>query len=98
MINRITPLITPIVISALAIAVLLFTLIGNHGLLHLSKINNELQRAQQENRQIESDIVQLNNEIYALENSPDTLELVGREQLGLSKPSEIVYIFPKSKP
>lgn len=71
---------------------LFFAVTGNHGLLHLEQLNNELSTSKQNNLELESDIAELNNEIYAIENSPDKLEQVAREDLGLARNNEIIYV------
>lgn len=78
-----------------SILLLIFTVIGKHGLLHLSQINNELEITEAKNRKIESDIASLRAEVRDLRSNPAALEQVAREELGMSKPGEIVYIFPK---
>ena len=77
-----------------AIVVLsLFTVAGNHGLLRLFEVQGELRMLAEQNSKIESEIITMNNKIYAIRRSEFALEKNAREQLGLSKPGEIVYIF-----
>ena len=85
-----------IIIALIALLVLFFTVTGNHGLLHLSEINNELDSIKGQNRRLQSNIVELKNEIYAIEHDPHMLEKKAREGLGLSREGEVVYIFPDS--
>lgn len=84
----------------LAIACSFFAVAGNQGLLHLNQLNKEMAELERQNRHIESEITELHNNIYAVEKSDEVLESAAREDLGLSKPGEIVYIFsePKKKP
>ena len=77
---------------------LFFTVAGNHGLLQLLQLSDEIERMALNNRSLKSDILELKNDIYAATVSDNFLERSAREELGLSKPGEIVYIFPdKSK-
>ena len=74
-----------------------FTVMGNHGLLHLKEINNEVRILEKQNTQLESKIVDLNNKLYSVMNSEVALEKVAREEFGLGKPGEIVYIFEEGE-
>ena len=84
-----------IIFFLITLLVLFFTATGKHGVLHLQKINNEVAILEEENRRLESEILDLKNKIYAIQNSDEAIEKAAREELGLSKPGEVVYIFPK---
>ena len=88
---------TPAILILMSFAVLFFTVTGNHGLLHLQQLNNELQQTKENNRNLESDIAKLNNEIYVIEHSRARLEKIAREELGLSKANEIIYVVPEAE-
>lgn len=81
----------------MSVVLMTFTVAGNHGLLHLFKINNELSALARKNRSIESDILQTRSEIDSLARSRFTIEKQAREELGLSRPDEVVYVFPHRK-
>ncbi len=82
-----------IILCALAFIWGLTTLFGSNGLLQLKKMDEEYRALERENLAIESEITRLENRIYALEKDTHFLEASSREQLGLSKAGEIVYIF-----
>ena len=81
------------VLLAVIVMLSLFTVAGNHGVLRLLEVDGEMRLLADQNSKIESEIVDLNNKMYAIRNSDFALEKDSREQLGLSKPGEIVYIF-----
>lgn len=83
-------------IILLALVLILITIAGNHGLLHLKRINQELEELERQNNRLESEIITLENRIFGIQQSKFTLEKKAREKLGLSKPGEIVYIFPET--
>lgn len=83
---------TSVTLLFASVVLLFFAVTGNHGLLHLDRLNNELSLSKQNNLELESDIAELNNEIYAIENSPDKLEQIAREDLGLARNDEIIYV------
>ncbi len=85
----------PTIIMCIVLLLVFATVTGNHGLLHLQKINNELGLIEGKNRSLESELFEMENRITELKQNPLVLEKRGREELGLSRPGEIVYIFPK---
>lgn len=66
---------------------------GNHGYIHLKKLNTELTNFNSKNEELEQKILNFRSKISALKNSDIALEKVAREELGLAKPEEIIYIF-----
>ena len=83
-----------LVIIGLSCILAVFVVIGDHGFLKLSAVNNELHIIEAKNRILESDIIDLKNKIYAIDKHNLTLEKRAREELGLAKKGEMVYIFP----
>lgn len=83
-----------IAIVGLACLLAVFVVIGDHGILKLSAINKELGAIENKNRILESDILDLKSKIYAIDHHNPTLEKRAREELGLAKKGEMVYIFP----
>ena len=88
---------TSIFVLGLVVLIAFFAVFGSHGLLRLIKVNHELQTLEQQNNVLQSEITQLRNTIFALDKSDAALEKTAREDLGLSKPDEIVYIFSRSE-
>lgn len=85
-----------IVLAGLSCLLAVFVVIGDHGILKLAAINKELYIIENKNRALESDIIDLKNKIYAIENHNPTIEKRAREELGLAKKGEMVYIFPSN--
>lgn len=83
---------TTLTIWAIIILVLVCTVAGNHGLLHLFQINNELESLEEKNRALESEIAVIRSDATGLKQNKFVLEEKARE-LGLSKPGEIVYVY-----
>lgn len=87
---------TSAAIILLTLVILLLAIAGPHGVLHLLQLNRELQALELKNRALDTEIVSTKNEIYSIRTNNDALERAAREQAGLSKPGEIVYILPSS--
>ncbi len=95
--NRFIDRATNCLIIGTALVVMFFTVTGTNGLLHLAKIDNEVKGLNSKTLDLRSEINAVNNKIYATEHSSFALEKHARETLSLSRPGEIVYIFPKTK-
>lgn len=85
---------TPLLILLLAVVIASFTVIGRHGIFHLATINNEIKLLENKTRELQSEIIEVKNEMYDLEHNPFALEKKARQELGLSKRGEVVYVFP----
>ena len=84
---------TPIALSLLVVVLVVFTTFGSHGLLHLREMNSELAVLETKNADLERQIAQLTHLVNEIKHSRYTLERKAREELGLSRPDEMVYIF-----
>ena len=89
---------TPFLLITLACALSYFTIQGSHGWLQLKRINQEASAFSAKNRAMESEIHQIQSEIISINNSDYTLERHAREELGLAKPGETVYLFSGNQP
>lgn len=88
---------TPAVLLGLAGLITFFTISGDHGLLHLFKINNEVQALEGENRELREEIVDVSTKVAEIQQSNFALEKYAREVIGLSRPNEIIYINPEQQ-
>ena len=89
--------ITSFLILGMALLILCITVVGNRGLMHLDQLTREIQALEDENKRLQSNIAELKNRIYAVQHDPLTIERQAREELGLSRKNEIVYVFPKTQ-
>ena len=90
--NRVTSLL----LAGIAVFLVFATLTADHGLLHLLQIHNEVHTLKKNNRDMQSDMEDLSRSIRELEKNDFVLERTARQELGLSRKGEIVYIFPHS--
>jgi cell division protein FtsB len=88
---------TPVALFCIAVMLLFFTVTGNHGVLQLQRINNELEAYDRKNGQLESDIHDVQTRISQLQHDDSALEKIAREELGLARRNETVYIFSNAK-
>ncbi len=89
---------TNIAIFGLSLVLLFFSFMGNHGYLHLKKIDSELEKFNSKNSELALKVSSLQNKINSLKNSDYAVEKAAREELGLAKPQEVIYIFSEAEP
>lgn len=71
---------------------------GTNGVLMMERLEKNVKEQKAENTLLENQNIELRKEINALRNSPELLEEVAREQLGLVKPNETFYrIIPQKQ-
>ena len=79
-----------------SILVILYTLLGDKSLLHLHSLVTQKKILEEKTEGIEHLTLKMENDLFALIKDPNTLEALAREELGLAKKGERVYIFPRS--
>lgn len=87
--SRVSPLLTLVITAALSAV----ALTGARGLASLRDVRRQTAALLQQNLVLEAEVGELRNRLQALQVSPFALEKKAREDLGLSKPGEIVYLF-----
>jgi cell division protein FtsB len=76
----------------LLIALLVGSFFGDRGILHLMSQRERAQALELELQALRSDNARLAAEIRALRSDPRAVERLGREQLGLARPGETVFL------
>ncbi len=87
-----------VVILLLSVVLFLFSLAGNHGLLHLRNLEQEIHQLEGKTTEMKQETARIKNEIYGVQNSAEVLEQRSREELGMAKPNEIIYTFSGKPP
>lgn len=82
------------------VALGVFAVYGEHGLLHLRRLQIEQRLLEQTTFELQQHNEQLREHLRKLENDDLYLERIARERLGLVHPGEIVYRarLPRSLP
>jgi cell division protein FtsB len=76
----------------LACALLLEALVGDRGLSRTLQAGQELERGAQSLDALKRENTRLRGEVHRLQQDPDTLERVARQELGLVRPGEILVV------
>ena len=72
-------------------ALLLQDVFGTHGVMAMRRAQKEAASVQSEIDRINQENQQLQNRVESLKNDPQAIEHIGREELGLAKPGEIIF-------
>jgi cell division protein FtsB len=74
------------------VALLVGSLFGDRGILHLMAQRERAERLQREITELRAENGRLATEIEALRHDPRAIEKLAREQLGLARNGEIVFL------
>jgi cell division protein FtsB len=89
---------TVIVLLALVVG----SIFGDRGLLNLAQKREQVRTLQREIETLRAENARLAGEIVALRESPRAIEQLAREELGLARPDETVFLIreedPRSRP
>jgi len=89
-------LFTMILISGFGVVMLLISVVGNYGILATNRLEAHEQKLIQKLGDMKLEKELMNEEIVALKTNPAFIELVARKQLGLVRPSELIFYLPES--
>jgi len=84
-------------LTLIVLVIAFFTVFGRNGLFELVQYSAQHKDLQVKLDDLRKKISTEQNTLFGLSESPDYLEKVAREDLGLSKSGEIVYVFDPEK-
>lgn len=64
-----------------------------HGLRRMRRLEADIRQREEKNRKLEVENARLGREIQALQGDPRAVERAAREELGLVKEGEVVFVF-----
>jgi cell division protein FtsB len=77
-------------------ALLLGALFGDRGYLHLLDKQDETHRLAREIDRLDEENARLSGDIHALKTEPAAIERIAREELGLARSGETMFLIPRS--
>ena len=80
--------------GSLIVLLVLVTVFGERGVLHLWRLYGEENRLNEQNYRLQKANEALRRRIYRIRNDDAYLEKLAREELNLVRPGDIVYRFP----
>lgn len=78
------------------ITILGFAIFGENGAIELNNFQTQLQDLEKRLSNLKTESGAEANSLYGLHNNPGYLEKVSREELGLSKKEEVIYVFEEN--
>jgi len=75
--------------------ILLNSLCGEKGLMNAFSLKSELRKMKEYNQSLREENDKLKDYIYLLRNDQGFIERVAREELGLVRNKELIYLFKK---
>jgi cell division protein FtsB len=82
-----------LVYIATLLTILAFSIFGRNGFLEYLKFDQQLVTLRARLNDLKSETNSESNTLYGINNNPGYLEKIARENLGLSKKGEVIYIF-----
>ncbi len=84
-----------ILVALFALAGLGYATWGEHGIRDLFALRSHLNHIEERNQEIRNTHLQLTAEIERLRKSERFIEKVAREELGMVKDGELIFVFPE---
>ena len=84
-------------LASLILLLLLVTIVGERGALHLWRLRSEKTQLDEQNYRLQKTNEELRQRIARIRNDNRYLEKLAREELNLVRPGEVVYRFPKAE-
>ena len=84
-------------LASLILLLLLVTVVGERGALHLWRLRGEKTQLDEQNYRLQKTNEELRQRIARIRNDNRYLEKLAREELNLVRPGEVVYRFPKAE-
>lgn len=79
------------------LALLAVTVFGQRGLLHMTRLKEELRRFEASNQKLQEENMVLKKQIEQLKNDRRHLEDLARDEMGLAKENELIYDLKKKQ-
>lgn len=86
------------ILGLFVLALMVHDVFGAHGFIAMRRTRSEIEKVQKDLDRLNSENVQLGEEVKALKTDPRYIEKLAREGLGLSKSGEIIIKIPPPQP
>lgn len=86
--------VVPFALLVMSIISVPLLILGDEGLPRYRQLKDELQETRSRNDQLRREIQDLQHEVRAVRRSPQAVERIARNELGMIRDGEIVFQFP----
>jgi cell division protein FtsB len=86
------------VLGLFVLALVVHDIFGTHGFIAMRRTQLEIQRVRKDIDRLNSENVQLSDQVKALKSDPHAIERIAREELQRAKPGEVIIRVPQLPP
>ena len=86
------------ILGLFVLALVVHDIFGTHGFLAMHKTQVEIRKVRKDIDRLNSENVQLSDEVKALKSDPHAIEKIAREELQRAKQGEVIIRFPQLPP
>ena len=86
------------ILGLFVLALVVHDIFGTHGFLAMHKTQAEIQKVRKDIDRLNSENVQLSDEVKALKSDPHAIEKIAREELQRAKQGEVIIRVPNLPP
>lgn len=86
-----------LVVLLLATVAVLFSIFGEGGYTRLTVLQKSLEAQKLKNHELEANVSQLSTQVRGILHDSRVLEKAARNELGMARPDELIFIFEKQK-
>lgn len=86
------------VIGLFVLALVVHDVFGAHGFIAMRRTQNEIEKVRKDIDRLNSENVELGEQVKALKSDPHLIEKIAREELQHAKPGEVIIRIPQSQP
>jgi cell division protein FtsB len=86
------------VLGGLLLMLVVITIIGERGAIHLWRLRGEKIRIDEQNYRLQKENETLRQRVLRIRHDNHYLEKLAREELNMARPGEVIYRFPNTKP
>ena len=86
------------ILGTLIVVLVVVTIIGERGAVHLWRLRGEKIRIDEQNYRLQKENEILRQRVLRIRHDNHYLEKLAREELNMARPGEVIYRFPNTKP
>ena len=86
------------ILGLFVLALVVHDVFGTHGFIAMRRTQNEIERVKKDIDRLNSENVELGQQVKALKTDPHLIEKIAREELQHAKPGEVIIRIPQSQP
>ncbi|MBV9885652.1 MAG: septum formation initiator family protein [Acidobacteria bacterium] len=86
------------VLGLFVLALVVHDIFGTHGFIAMRRTQLEIQRVRKDIDRLNSENIQLSDQVKALKSDPHAIERIAREELQRAKPGEVIIRVPQLPP